>query len=106
MGTRPNALFAWGFEVLNTDSTLLDHLFDDDDGIEDGWCAFENHDEDGPAFVYVKDSSICTDWDDVKTIHLTQRLAEPGWNDKLKAFCEKNKIPWKEPAWFLAAYSS
>lgn len=31
-------------------------------------------------------------------------LRDPSWDEKLKNFCKTNKIPFKNPQWWLLAY--
>jgi hypothetical protein len=109
MGDRPNAVHAWGFEVKNDyENEDLEALFElaEEQGheIEGEHCKFESHEEQGPSFVYVKESYRHTDWDDLKILEPTILEAFVAWKVQLQAFCEEHKIPWQEPSWFLAAY--
>lgn len=103
MGSKPHAVLAWGFEVENDYS---DELFEQYEIDEDG-CMFETNKEQGPSYVYVKEFYFHTDWDDLKPIDIKafiEMLPGKTARDQLAAFCEKHKIPWQEPSWFLAAY--
>lgn len=52
-------------------------------------------------YICIAQSEFSVEWDETKDIPLLD--VGPGWHAELKAFCERNSLPWREPGWKLVS---
>lgn len=67
-------------------------------------CSLGTHSshDDHSYYATVNRSETKADWGDPQEI--TSLAVDPTWEPKLRAFCERFDLPWREPKWWLVAY--
>lgn len=58
--------------------------------------------DDASYFARPNAAEIKVDWGDATEIKSLE--VDPTWEPKLRTFCERFGLPWREPRWWLVAY--
>ena len=110
MGVNTDAILLWGFD-LGEDFDWPD----DEDAFKTYWQAKDDAIKTTGCELVWHCSTSCPMWavavtDSVLTAirgcpeEVTSLDVGPGWEERLRAFCELLGIEWKRPGWLLVSY--
>lgn len=120
MGVSTDAYLYYGFDIHDAeeqepylpDAFFSKHQLDDDcdmtDILErlcDGEAIFYEYHCSGDFpiyFIFTQLYRVGRGYPETITEEMLK--IEPAWEEQLKAFCEKNSIPFQKPSWRLASY--